>query len=338
MSKATPLLSNKVCLVTGGKGFIGSHLVDALLTNSNTVVVLDNEAVEATSYFTISELGARVFYVLGDIRDRHLITRILQEHDVDYVFHLAAQPITPLSNQDPDNTISINVGGTQNICEAIVNANSKAKLILSSSACYYGLALSSPLREESAPNLRPGYSAYTKSKIMAEEIVSRYNLENGLESIICRFVNVYGPGDRHLSRIIPKTIKALIEGRTPTLSRSRGDSVFSFMYVDDAVSALLLSGIHATDFDGEVFNFGLLGDNPRNVLELVKTVFREGGAGEIEPLVECPVPEPRVVKYLDPSKAAKYLQWAPKTSINNGLRKTIAWEKQHNQSITYFAF
>ena len=338
MNKEVTLINNKTCLVTGGKGFIGSHLVQTLLANNNTVVVFDNEPPDTVSYFTINELNKDVFYVQGDILQKNQILRALREYNIEYVFHLAAQPITPLSNKEPDSTFSINAEGTQKVCEAMISAKSNAKLIFSSSACYYGLAVTSPLKEDNLPNLRTGYSVYTRSKIAAEKAISRYYKKCGLKAVICRFVNVYGPGDRHISRIVPKTIKALIHKEIPTLTRSHGDSVFSFMYVDDAVSALLLSATNADAYNGEIFNFGLLGDNPRSVIDLVKTVFRVGEAGEVEPLISCIDPEPKVIKYLDPSKAERCLLWEPMIDIEEGLRKTITWEKEYNRLIEYFSF
>ena len=332
------LLKNKLCLVTGGKGFIGAHLTEELLSCNSSVLVLDKEPIEITSYFTIEGLPARVEYVQGDITVSNQVSKILRKYDVDYVFHLAAQPITPLSNLEPNETMRTNVEGTRNICEAILKQKKKAKLIFASSACYYGLALNSPLRESDPPNLGLGHSVYTKSKIHAEQIIHDFHKKQQLESIICRFVNVYGPGDRHGSRIIPKTIIALLNDKIPELARSFGDSVFSFMFVKDAVRAFLCAAMNVAYYSGEVFNFGLLGDNPRSIKKLIQTIFQISGKKAVTPTITCSIPEPRVVKYLDPSKSIRCLGWLPAIDLEIGLTETMSWEKLHGNKIERFLY
>src|ERR1700752_519495 len=211
------LFSDRCILVTGGAGFLGSHLCQRLLQTGARVVVFDVAAKTDRTLLSAFGLTDQVEYVEGDIRSLDDVKK-LTRWSFDFAFHLAAQPISGLSNLEPQTTIEVNAGGTKNLC-SVLSKSCDATVVLASSACAYGIPLAnaSPL-PETAP-LRAGFYEYTASKQQAEQ-----ELRNavGLRRIIGRFVNVYGPGDRHFSRIVPKTIRQLLQGEPLALSRGNG--------------------------------------------------------------------------------------------------------------------
>jgi nucleoside-diphosphate-sugar epimerase len=253
----------------------------------------------------------------------------------DFVFHLAAQPISGLSNLEPQTTIEVNAGGTKALCTMLSDRCDDATVVLASSACAYGLPTvgASPLTE-TAP-LRPGFYAYTESKQKAEQELRN---AQGIRGAIGRFVNVYGPGDRHFSRIVPRTIRQLLGSRGLSLSRGDGSTVLDFLYVDEAVDAFLRLAKYAStqqDSTPQVFNFGIGSDNAMSIRDLVLKIsdIYDGNVRDIVP--KTPTMEPPTVKFLDSTKARTVLNWKPETFLNAGLRKTIDWYQNHIDDLTH---
>jgi CDP-glucose 4,6-dehydratase len=319
----------KHCLVTGGAGFLGTHLIQRLLNIGYDVSVFDIVSPIKTSLLNALKLTQRVKYIQGDIRNQRDLLFITNSH-FDIVFHLAAQPISGLSNIDPDQTIAINAQGTRNICEAINNTGGSC-LVLSSSACAYGLPLlgTAPLRED-AP-LQPGFYAYSKSKQEAERAIFEFKK---LKCAIGRFINIYGPGDRHFSRITPRIIRDLISGCTELRLTRNAQTIMDFLYVDDAVDGLLalanyLEKCHNPNLEAPIFNFGVGTDNALQIKSLVNKISIAFDGHE-RPVLEPNQPsEPTVTKYLDPGKAINQLGWKAKIQLDEGLKKTIAWYTKH---------
>jgi nucleoside-diphosphate-sugar epimerase len=315
-------------LVTGGAGFIGSHLVSRLLHENAKVTVLDLAPPGSGSFLSLLGLEEFVDYRVGDIRHRQDL-EFIRRGAFDVVFHLAAQPISLLSNLDTASTMAINVGGTRNVCAALQEAG--GSLVLASSACVYGRPDegSSPLRE--ADPFRAGVYRYSESKQQAEAIVKE---SKGFDAVIGRFVNVYGPGDRHFSRIVPRTIRQLLKGEPPCLSRGNGDTVLDFLHVDDAVEGLLALSAHvgsprsSTPRDN-VFNFGIGSGHALTIRDLVRKISLCFDRPSREPKVPERPSEPAMVKYLDPTRALHVLGWSPQTRLEHGLPPVVAWYKEN---------
>ena len=324
--------SRRTCLITGGAGFLGSHLCLRLLQAGTRIVVFD--AAEKTDRTLLSAFGLtnEVEYVEGDIRV-HDDVRKLSRWPFDFVFHLAAQPISGLSNVERQATIDVNAGGTRNLCSVLAgNAN---VMVLASSACSYGIPAqgASPLRE-SEP-LRAGFYSYTESKQKAEQ-----ELRNavGLRRIIGRFVNIYGPGDRHFSRIIPRTIQQLLEGEPLALTRGDGSTVLDFLYVDEAIDGFLRLAHHAANSDDdapEVFNFGIGSANATSIRELVHKISEIYDDTQRNLIVNEATLEPPMVKFLDATKAQTELKWTPHVLLDEGLRKTLDWYRLHIDELAH---
>ena len=334
----TKMLENKKCLVTGGKGFIGSHLTQKLVEYDNNVTIVDIEDEGIDSYFTIQELhnNKKESYKKIDIRDENEITKLICANNFDFIFHLAAQPITPVSNEYPEITCDINVRGTQILCNALAKSDKLARLIFASSACFYGASQSSPLVEEDLPQNK-GASTYSISKQKAEKIIKDNSETGKLRSTICRMVNVYGPGDRHETRIFPKMIRCILDDQPLELTRSNGESILSFMYVEDAVSALVKCALYTQDHEsyGEVFNFGLLDNNPRSINQLIHTVYNlQSDIENVAPILPSEYKDPIVKKFLNPTKAIQTLGWLAKFNLELGVAKTFKWERLYRDKLS----
>jgi nucleoside-diphosphate-sugar epimerase len=316
-------------LVTGGAGFVAGHLISRLLAEQTEVTVVDLWPKAARTPLRALGVADRVTYVQGDVRDgAALLTRTGGGYDV--VYHLAAQPISPISNLDPDETLSRNVAGTTGAV-ALVKAGAADALVLASSACAYGVPdpRDCPLREDTP--VQGGFYVYTASKQRAEEVVR----QAAIPAAIARFVNLFGPADWHCSRLVPRLIRQLLNGEPLTLRRSNGDSVLDFMYVGDAIDALLALGGRARSArsGGEVplYNFGTA--QPVRVREFAASIppLYDGrsrnvcGAGEAS--------EPPMSKYLSTERATRELGWSPKTPRDAALRETIRWYVDHADAL-----
>ena len=317
---------NQRCLVTGAFGFLGTHLCSYLISKGADVVALDQLIRPDGTYFGLLGLERRTRILTADIRQTEELA-ILQEENFDFVFHLAGQPISSLSNEETEETMEINVSGTANVGGMIALQSPQPVFVFASSACRYGATTKSPLKEDDLPV--EGEYKYSESKVRAEEEVTNLALRHDLPTVICRFVNLYGPGDRHFSRIIPKTIRHLIRGEMPCLTRSDGSTILDFMYVRDAVAGLILAAEHGQSLRAEVFNFGVGTENARATIDVVRLVSILFDGEEREPDIENPI-EPRTkVKFLDSTKAHQRLGWAPTKEIREGISETIDWYREN---------
>jgi nucleoside-diphosphate-sugar epimerase len=319
-------------LITGGAGFVGAHLTRRLLDLGHRVTVFDIAPPAEPTTLNALGLSDAVEYVTGDVR-RQEDLRSLSGRGFAAAFHLAAQPISTLSNRFPQETRAVNIDGTRNLCVAL---GSETRIVFASSACSYGVPLpgASPLREE-AP-LRQGFYVYTETKQRAEDIV----VNSAPDAVIGRFVNIYGPGDRHFSRIIPRTIRQLWEGREAALSRGNGSSVLDFLFITDAVDGFMRMA--DLDLDGRrglagsersVFNFGVGDGHALQIRDLVRMIGSCFDGKERDPALPAAPAEPEMVKYLDPSKAMRRLGWKPKIRLPEGLRITLEWYRANIHAI-----
>lgn len=205
-----------VCaLVTGGQGFIGSHLVERLLAEGARVVVPRRD-VPARSYFRLAGLEAGCDVVALDLLDAAGVLRVLNEHDVDVVFHLAAQAIVAVANRSPASTFESNVRATWNLLEACrdLGDDGPRATVVASSDKAYGQQEELPYREEMP--LRAVHP-YDVSKACADLIARSYAHSFELPVAVTRLANVYGPGDLSFSRLVPETSRALVRAQRPVV-------------------------------------------------------------------------------------------------------------------------
>jgi len=320
---ASSALTGKKCLVTGGSGFVGSHLCLALLKLGADVTIVDRRFPE-NPYPLANKAHQRLNVLIHDVSDLEYMKRLVNALKPDFVFHLAAQPLSVPSNLKPYETKVDNIDTTYSVLEAI-RTKSPAALIFSSTACYYGLQHESPLNEESSPNV--GEFMYTATKIAADFAVRHYASIYNLKMTCCRFVNLYGEGDVNASRIVPQTVAYLLQGKRPELLRDDGQTVLDFMHVSDAVRALIRSAEDIDVAKGKAVNFGT--GKPITVIDLVRMISRIYTDEYIEPLVLGSPREPTLRKYLSVERAQKLLKWKAEISLETGLKRTIEWYRQN---------
>ena len=311
-------------LVTGGQGFIGSHLVERLLAEGARVVVPRRD-VPSLSRFRLAGLEARCDVVALDLSDDGGgLARVLNEYDVDLVFHLAAQAIVALAGRSPLSTFESNVRGTWNLLEACrsLGAVGPRAIVVASSDKAYGQQAELPYRED-MPLL--AVHPYDVSKACADLLARSYACSFGLPVAVTRLANVYGPGDLNFSRLVPDTARSLVRGERPVI-RSDGKPLRDFLHVDDAVEAYLAvaGSLDRPELHGRAWNAG--GDAPVPVTEVVERLVAASGR-PLSPEVHGSGTPPGEIdrQWLDSAAIRRELGWGPSRGLGEGLTETYGW-------------
>jgi CDP-glucose 4,6-dehydratase len=320
-------VSGRSIFVTGAYGLLGGWLVKALLEAGARVTVLRRDDT-AASLLELEGLEREVNVVHGDICDTATVDRAIGEYDVDTVFHLAAQTIVGTANRSPVSTFESNIRGSWTVLEAC-RRHDVQRVVVAASDKAYGAQPQLPYRED-AP-LLASYP-YDVSKAATDMIARSYWHTFGLPVAVTRFANLYGGGDLNLSRLIPEAVSAAIDGRRPVI-RSDGTPERDYLYVEDAVSAYLAicDAIDDGLARGEAFNAGE--GRAHSVLEVVSLVCRAAGA-TVEPDIQgSGTPAGEIDRqYVDPGKLRAMTGWQPKCDLEQGLRRTVAWYREHPEA------
>jgi CDP-glucose 4,6-dehydratase len=301
-------------LVTGAQGFIGSWLAPRLLDEGATVVVpaRDGRAVDP-----------RCVVAEADILDAAALRRLIEEHGVRAVFHLAAQSTVEVAYRDPVATFDVNVRGTYSLLDACRTSDTPVeRIVVASSYLTYGGAVDGPPGVEA--ELRATYP-YEVSKACADVISRSYAHAYGLPVAVLRLANVYGGGDFNFTRLVPETARALVRGERPVL-RSDGTPQRDFLYVEDAVDAYLAVAGSLDDETarGRAWNAGA--GEPVAVLDVVRRLIAAAGAG-VDPLIHgsgTPAGE-HDRQAVDASALRDELGWRPRWALDRGLAETYRW-------------
>jgi len=312
---------DKKVFVTGATGLLGSWLVDILLKEKVFIVALIRDFVP-NSYLYLTGLNERINAVTGCLEDYFVIERTLNEYEIDTVFHLGAQAIVTTANRSPLSTFEANIKGTWNLLEASRNSKLVQRIVVASSDKAYGSLPSLPYTEDMP--LR-GEHPYDVSKSCADLIAQAYFKTYNLPVAITRCGNIYGGGDLNFNRIVPGTIKSLLENEPPII-RSDGSYTRDYFYVKDAVSSCLLLAkqLERDEVKGQSFNFS--NESPLSVLELVK-IITGLMKSELEPKILNISSGEIKHQYLSGQKSKSILDWQAKFSIEKGLVETIDWYK-----------
>jgi UDP-glucose 4-epimerase len=305
------------CLVTGGAGFIGSNLVDALLTRGDEVTVVDNLTTGRMSNLEPGlAAGAELEEI--DIRDGEALSRLAAERRPEAIFHLAAQIDVRKSLADPFFDAGVNVGGTANVLEAARASGARRVVSISTGGAIYGEGEGQQLPlPEDAP-IAP-LSAYGQSKFAAEGYVSLYERLYGLSGVSLRLGNVYGPRQDPLGEagVIAIFCGLLKEGGRPTVFGD-GTQTRDYIYVGDVVSAALAAG--DSEATGAI-NVGT--GRETNVLELIEALKRLSGNESFEPeFAPERTGEVQAIS-IDAGRAERELNWRAEMGLNEGLRVTL---------------
>ena len=249
-------------IVTGGAGFIGSHLVKELVSSGAKVAVIDI-AVQDKSYFTQQKLADKTELHSIDIANKSKIKKLFTTFQPDYIYHLAAEAIVADSYNNPFKTFKTNVMGTVSILEAARSTQSVKGIIVASSDKAYGKTTKTYTEESPLKGDHP----YDVSKSATDLISQTYFTTYHLPVVVTRFGNVYGEGDLHLDRIIPGISESIIKKKSLKI-RSDGTYVRDYLYVKDVVSGYIFLLQHMDKVKGEAFNFS--SNDKLSVLELIK--------------------------------------------------------------------
>jgi len=311
--------------VTGAAGLLGSWLTEALIERGSNVTCLVRDWVP-DSRLVSSGLRNRANLVFGELEAGALLTRVLNEFEIDTVFHLGAQTIVGTAARSALSTFESNIRGTWNLLEACKTCSRLVKrIVIASSDKAYGAHDRLPYTEDMPLQ---GRFPYDVSKSCADLIAISYFHTYGLPVAVTRCGNLFGGGDLNYNRLIPGTIRSVLRGEAPII-RSDGTCVRDYFYVRDAVEAYLLLAerLPEEQFSGQAFNFG--NEVPLSVLDIVRKIVSLMGQTPLQPVIlnEASHEIPR--QYLDCSKARRLLAWEPAFSIEQGLRETISWYQEH---------
>ncbi|MFQ5885009.1 MAG: NAD-dependent epimerase/dehydratase family protein [Thermoplasmata archaeon] len=314
-------LNGRTVLVTGGGGFIGSALARELLQEKANVVVLDNFVTGDME--NLAQIRGSIGVIEGDVRDPNLQTTLIQ-NNIDYVFHLAAEPYIPHCYDRPRRFFEVNAYGTLNVMLACKKACVERVLHYSTSEVY-GTAKYVPM-DENHPTLPA--STYAVSKLAADRLCHTLHHEHEIPVIIMRQFNTYGPRETH-PYIIPELIAQLVKTNKLKLGNVRASR--DLTYVEDAVKAAV-SLMKCDEAVGNVINVGYGKDC--SVEELANILGGLTGSNGIEIEVQKNRLRPLDVERLqcDRSYVSELTGWEPTTTLKEGLKRTIEWFRENNSS------
>ena len=312
VKKTNNFWNDKNVFLTGGTGFLGSYIAKSLINKGSNLIVLVRDRVPKSNLFTSKEYE-NITFVTGDLTDFALIMRILGEYEIDTVFHLAAQAIVSVSNRNPLSTFESNIRGTWTVLEACRQSPLIKRIIVASSDKAYGDQLQLPYNEGMPLQ---GKHPYDVSKSCTDLIAQAYYKSYGLPVCITRCGNLYGGGDTNFNRIVPQTIRSIINEEQPVI-RSDGSFIRDYFYIEDAVDAYLLLAemLVEKNLAGEAFNFG--NEKPLTVLEVVEHIITLMGV-DVEPIILNQASNEIKSQYLSAEKARSILDWSPLHTFEEG--------------------
>jgi CDP-glucose 4,6-dehydratase len=319
-------MSKKNILITGGFGLLGRNLFELLNSKKYNIFILDKKK----NFFKKFELNInKKNIIIGNCLNKKLVRKIIKKNKISTIFHAGAttQVLDALDN--PEKTYTNNIFGTINLLEAIKNIDKKIIFIFSSTDKAYGEIKSESYKENNNLN---GVFPYDLSKACADLICQSYSKIYNLKIGILRCANLYGPGDLNMKRIVPETIISALMNKN-IIIRSNGKLIRDYLHVNDAANAyfLLMKKLLNTKQNLRIYNVG--SKYNFSVLEIVKMILNIINNPKTKIVVKNYSKYEIKLQKLNYNKITKELKWKQKININEGLKKTIDWYKQHFNSI-----
>ncbi len=343
-------MDRETVLVTGCAGFIGTNLIKSLLCRGYAVIALDLKEPlymypEYRYTYKREALGtnADIWIVRGDVRDTELL-RNLFDREIDYIVHLAAISTIQMGTRDSAGTMSINVGGTEALLSAVLEYGKVKGFIYASTDKVYGKLSRQSYTEKDM--LAPLDSPYDHSKAEADRMVRKWSAKYGIHGIVLRFCNIYGRYDLHDTRIIPGTIKAMLEEQECVLRMYRDPAGKArnfkrdFLYIEDLCEAItqIMDRLELWNQEGNAQNagwgeaFNLGAGRCYSIDKVIWKIqdiigYKKNLRIEIaEGLEELPK------QRMDYAKAEEFFGFVPKVSLEAGLRETVMWWQEQMMS------
>jgi len=313
-------------LVTGGAGFIGSHVAERLLRRGDTIVALDNfndyyspARKRANAVLLAAHTGARI--VEADIRDAAAVDALFQDEQFDRVIHIAAMANVRYSIQHPALYVDVNINGTLNLLEAS-RAHGVRHFILASTSSVYGRTDKVPF-SETDPTDRP-LAPYPATKKTCEVLAHAYHVAYGLKCRVLRLFNVYGPRGR--PDMMPYHFSQSIRRGEPITLFDDGRPQRDWTYIDDTVDGVVAAT--DADFDYEIFNLGR--GEPVPMTDFVRIIEELTGREATIRTAPLPTTEP-MITFSDTSKAARLLDYHPAVSFADGMARFWEWLRANDE-------
>lgn len=302
-------------LVVGGEGFLGRHLVSALVdaeyetcATYNYTPPEDSKHLRNLSHFRI------------DVTDFNQCLKLINQEAPEIIYHLVAQPIVTAALRHPFSTMELTIRGSYNLLEAVRQTGKNVKsIVYVSSDKVYGNNTMAKEFDVLAGIDHP----YNVSKVAGDVIAQMYAKAYGLPVVISRSANLYGGGDFHWDRLVPGISRNILQEETPTI-RSNGKQVRDYIYVEDSVRGLIAMA-DAKIEKGSIFNFG--SDDSFTTIQIVDKLLKISGRIDLIPLIQYKAKDEIDAQHIDYSKANEVLGWEPKVEIDDGLERTFAWYK-----------
>ncbi len=314
------ILSDKNVLVTGGAGFVGSHLVEKLLTLDAKVFVFDNN-LDQSGYFNSTGLSGKTANINADLKNYEQVKGAIEKNSVDYIYHIGAQALVGDAFIDPLETFGSNIMGTAHVLEAARLSKTVKAVFVASSDKAYGKDCINAKEDQKVFGDHP----YDASKAATDILAQTYFKTYGLPIVIARFGNIFGPGDINFSRIVPGAMESIVKNRELPI-RSDGQFKRDYLYVKDVSEGYVKMAENLEKIKGEAFNFST-GLNI-SVIQMVESIGKAVGA-EVKYRIlndqKNEIPE----QSLNFEKAKKILNWQPVLDLNGAFLETYNWYKKN---------
>lgn len=317
------MIKNKIILVTGGDGFLASKLIENLILNKNYVVSLTKRK-KKYQFKNLKKNSKNLNNVVCNINNSNILKNLVKKYNFDFCYHLAAITQVNQSKLRPHKTFKTNILGTLNILNTFRLYSNKTNIIISSTFPP-NIDLINP------NNQKELLTPYSASKLGVEFMAYSFIETYGMNIIITRFANIYGPGDNNRQRIIPSVILSLLDNKIPVL-RSNGEGVRSFIYIDDAVNAYLtLSKNMLKNIKLKPY-YLLSGKDSLETVKVVKKILKFFGKNDkFFKISNTKIQEINYNKIF--LKNNNKLQgWSPQTRLEEGLKMTIQWLKLNKKT------
>jgi|694.fasta_scaffold46450_1 CDP-glucose 4,6-dehydratase len=316
----------KNILITGGFGLLGRNLFKILDSKKYNVFILDKKK----NFFKKFELNIKKKnIIIGNYLNKKLIIEVIKKKKINTIFHTGATTQVLEALDNPEKTYTNNIFGTINLLEAIKNIDKKIIFIFSSSDKAYGEVKSESYKENTNLN---GIFPYDLSKTCADLICQSYSKVYNLKVGILRCGNLYGPGDLNMKRIVPETIISALMNKN-IIIRSNGKLIRDYLHVNDAANAYFLLMKKLSDFQENLRIYNVGSKYNLSVIDLVKMILKIVNNKKIKIKIKNYSKNEIKFQKLNYNKITKELKWQQKINMNEGLKNTIDWYKEHLNSL-----